>query len=78
MDDLLLKVAELADPKLTIGSSDVDNDKILFDAACQFDPVPPSTAKKPLATYISQIDSANASENHFCQHKMNKLHVHGQ
>ena len=46
MDDLLLKVAELADPKLTIGSSDNDNDKILFEAACQFDSVPPSSAKK--------------------------------
>ena len=41
MADLLLKVAELADPKLTIGSSDSDKDKILFETACQFDLVPP-------------------------------------
>ena len=39
MDDLVLKVAELADPKLTVGSSD---DKIIFEASCQLDPVLPS------------------------------------
>ena len=32
MDDLLLKAAELTDPKLTVGSSDEDIDKGLFEA----------------------------------------------
>ena len=48
MDDLLLRAAKLADTKLTVGSSDDDDiEKILFEASCQFDPVPPSTAKRP-------------------------------
>ena len=45
MDALLLKAAELADGKLTSGSSDDEIDKILLEASCQFDPVssPPLT-----------------------------------
>ena len=55
MDDLLVKLAELADPKLTVGSS--DNGKILFEMSCQFEPVLPCvmiTHNRPLDLIITQ------------------------
>ena len=45
MDDLLVKLSELADPKLTVESS--DNGKILFEMSYQFEPVLPCAAKRP-------------------------------
>ena len=44
MDDLLLKAEQLVDPELTLGSSDDDVDKLLFEALCQVEPVSPAIA----------------------------------
>ena len=44
----IVKAAKLADTtcKLTVGSSDNNIDKIVFEALCQFDPVPAFYCKK--------------------------------
>ena len=43
MENFLQNAAVLPNPKLTVGNSDDDIDKILFELSWQVDPVLPST-----------------------------------
>ena len=78
-DDLVLNAAELADIKLTVGNSDDDIDKILFEVSCQFESVSPPIAKRSkMDSKVSSKFPAIATYSPIQQTRQNAIAVKGK